>query len=266
MLIKPSLDVDRIGTPEMRAAAAFTLVELLVVIGIISILIAMLLPALNKAREAAKKVQCASNLRQIGQGLQMYGQSNNQWLPIRYGPAPNADLPIFSAGIYAQNTGLGLLLPHSISSSHSGVAYFNSADVMFCPDDNVYRPYRTQNGYGLFEDRSVSYYYYFCPADGRLSSGITSSSKLYVRIARWRYGQHYPSGGSAAHTAIASDQGYYVAEPYPLGAWYHPDGTNVLYLDGHVKFLPRDSIGREELSAGGGTYWVNVLLTFDRNG
>ncbi len=58
----------------------FSLVELLVVIGLIGVLIAILMPALHRAREQAKMVQCASNMRQIGMAMLAYSNSNNGWL------------------------------------------------------------------------------------------------------------------------------------------------------------------------------------------
>jgi prepilin-type N-terminal cleavage/methylation domain-containing protein/prepilin-type processing-associated H-X9-DG protein len=64
----------------MRRKAAFTLVELLVVIGIIALLISVLLPALNRAREAAKSTQCLSNLRQIGQAMNAYAADTKGWV------------------------------------------------------------------------------------------------------------------------------------------------------------------------------------------
>ena len=76
-----------------RRRAAFTLVELLVVIGIIALLISILLPVLGRARQSAESVACMSNLRQIGQAAFMYAQFNKNWFPQ---PCPGSSCPGFT--------------------------------------------------------------------------------------------------------------------------------------------------------------------------
>src|SRR2546429_204009 len=100
---------------DWRVRTAFTLVELLVVIGIISILMAMLLPAIQKVREAANRLRCGSNLRQLGIALHHYHLDNG-----RFPPALISQDEDLSNG---EATGFTQLLP-------------------YLEEDNVYKLYR----------------------------------------------------------------------------------------------------------------------------
>jgi prepilin-type N-terminal cleavage/methylation domain-containing protein/prepilin-type processing-associated H-X9-DG protein len=134
-----------------RKAAGFTLVELLVVIGIIALLISILLPTLNKARQAGQRIACLGNLRQIGQFVHMYANANKQQVPLgctsgtgaasgAVGEGNNYFLTVASGDPdpdppkKVRYIGLGLLIKAGyVRESSAGAKDGGSAMVFFCP-------------------------------------------------------------------------------------------------------------------------------------
>ncbi|CAN5583272.1 hypothetical protein BH09PLA1_BH09PLA1_08290 [soil metagenome] len=95
-----------------RNSRAFTLVELLVVIGIIAVLIGVLLPALNKARQSANNIKCMANLRSIGQAINIYATVSKGVLPYGYWDGSN---PYGSGVVDARRTDWRLLVQSTLS-------------------------------------------------------------------------------------------------------------------------------------------------------
>jgi prepilin-type N-terminal cleavage/methylation domain-containing protein len=111
-----------------RQSHAFTLVELLVVIGIIAILIGILLPTLGRAREQAKRVQCLSNLRQVYTQFVFYARDNRDQVPIGYRAGKSKQ---FNSMVWS-NTSKQYVL---FGLLYKG-GYMKTPGVFFCPTEN----------------------------------------------------------------------------------------------------------------------------------
>jgi prepilin-type N-terminal cleavage/methylation domain-containing protein/prepilin-type processing-associated H-X9-DG protein len=224
---------------------AFTLIELLVVIAIIAILAAMLLPALAAAKQRAWTISCTSNLHQIGLGMRMFADDNNEFYP--------------QSGTYIQwgtndPDGSGLR-----SWMEQIFPYTGNTNVYHCPG-NVQLAADLQGPFNYFNGVRAAYI-----AAGEQFAAVKSTSIVFPSA--------YVLGGDTA--GIASDSGnltFYqddadkddysqncvggAADPDYTEAWQiHSKGQNIMFADGHSKWYKTYNPGEETFNYSTMTNW-----------
>lgn len=186
-----------------KSCKGFTLVELLVVIAIIGILVALLLPAVQAAREAARRSQCTNNLRQMGLAMHNYEGANSKFPSSGQGTDYPRDFPATKATTtfdthsfftyvlpFVEEANIEQLIDFSVpylATPENIEAAQNTIQIYFCPS-NGYRPELNDlDGFGTV-DYGATYYTDIHPvtgvkdsltrADGALVSGGTKGRKI----------------------------------------------------------------------------------------
>lgn len=206
------------------AVAGFTLVELLVVIAIIGMLIAILLPAIQKARRQADMVYCKSNIRQIAMALVMYAGENRGFLPTHAVNAPTDKQASYHLYYYPDNADVWIGMGKLYSAK-----FLKTNKVFYCPNTFAFR----------YDD--TSYGWDPAPQGGKRSSYMYRGGNNCTLIPKAGGGRQDRvvaaklATAAKAGFALAADNIMFTALPYDLGPAPHKDAWNVLYSDAHVE-------------------------------
>lgn len=216
--------------PGEEAKRAFTLVELLVVIGIIALLISILLPAMNRAREAAKRTVCLSNLRQVHQSFQLYALDFRDVVPIGYRRTKQFNSMIYSNTSTVSPTGnayvlFGWFYPHGLMKQ--GRVFFCPSETnpkyMYDTPENPWPPGPPLNA------GKLGYCGYGTRPFVEIPDTAAAVASSGVRLPRLSQMRNRAIFADLANSSVRLDS-------------RHKTGINVLYGDGHAKWTDREPI------------------------
>lgn len=211
----------------MKTRQAFTLIELLVVISIVVLLLALLLPALSKAKHAARIAVCKSNQRQLLIGYHNYAVNFNGYVPLGYVNGVkqfNYVMYVYQPGV-PYNAG-----PRWLGLLDTSGAMDSPAESFYCPD-SVYRMGTDNNPWPKVTPLNASKNVCRAGMGIRpvgLSWGSSSGAAMPTKLRRL---------DQMSHKAITADL-HSVVQAITL---IHRDGLNVGMSDGSVKWVPLDA-------------------------